>query len=264
MIFQFKKKKNKNKNKVTLAVPHLIVDKAPFEYVEAYKCFRTNFNFATLNNTNRKIVVTSALRDEGKSSMVVNLTLSLAQAGHKVLLIDADMRNPSVHRYLKIVKEKEFGLSNLLSGNAKVGDCLIHTDYGVDVIAGGVVPPNPVELISSDAMRDLLNVAAKHYDYIICDAPPVGIITDAAALSPLCDGVLYVIRHNYASKNQVHDAIRKLQTVNAKILGTVMTQYVFPKETVSKYVQRRYGHRYGYKYGYKYDYHYGYDEVKKN
>ena len=245
MIFRRKK------SNVTVSAPHLITEKAPFEYVEAYKAFRTNFNFATLNNTNRKIVVTSALRDEGKSSMVVNLALSLAQAGYKVLLIDADMRNPSVHRYLKIDKEKGAGLSDLLSGNVKVGECLIRIEYGIDVIVGGVIPPNPVELISSDAMRDLLDVAAKHYDYIICDAPPVGIITDAAALSPLCDGVLYVIRHNYANKSQVHDAIKKLQKVNAKILGAVMTQYVAPKDTASKYVQRRYGHRYEYGYGYE-------------
>ncbi len=247
MIFKRKR------NDATIISPHLITEKAPFQYIEAYKAFRTNFNFSILNNTNRRIVVTSALRDEGKSSMVVNLSLSLVQAGHKVLLIDADMRNPSVHRYLKIAKDKEFGLSNLLSGNVKVGECLIHTEYGLDVIAGGVVPPNPVELISSDAMRDLLNVAAKHYDYVICDAPPVGIITDAAALSPLCDGVLFVIRHNYSNKNQVHDAIKKLQAVDAKILGTVMTQYVFPKDTISKYVQRRYGYSYGYGYGYEND-----------
>lgn len=240
MIFKKAMKPNKG--------PRLITDNAPFEYVEAYKTLRTNFNFITANNKNRKIVVTSALRDEGKSSLAINLAISLAQADNKVLIIDADLRNPSLHRYLRIMKDTKLGLSNLLSGNVKVGDCLIKTQYGFDAITGGPIPPNPAELIASDSMRDLLNVAAQHYDYIICDAPPVGIITDAAALSPLCDGVLYVIRQNYANKNQIYDAMKRLQTVNAKVLGTVMTQYVIPKESGRKYRYRNYGYRYGYGY----------------
>ena len=240
MIFR---KKNKP---VSNVAPHLITDNAPFEYVEAYKALRTNFNFITANRMNRKIVVTSALRDEGKSSLAINLAISLAQAHNKVLLIDADLRNPSLHRYLRIMKDNKIGLSKLLSGDVKVGDCLLHTEFGFDLIAGGLVPPNPAELIGSDAMRDLLAVAAKHYDYIICDAPPVGIITDAAALSPLCDGVLYVIRQNYANKNQIHDAINKLHTVNAKILGTVMTQCITSKNSGRRYAYRGYSYRYGY------------------
>ena len=238
MIFRKKSKSTSN------SVSRLITDNAPFEYVEAYKAFRTNFNFLTANDINRKIVVTSAMRDEGKSSLAINLAISLAQADNRVLLIDADLRNPSLHRYLRIIKDNKLGLSNLLSGSVKVGDCLIQTKYNFDMIAGGPVPPNPAELIASDAMRDLLNVAAEHYDYIICDAPPVGIITDAAALSPLCDGVLYIIRQNYASKNQIHDAIKKLKSVNAKILGAVMTQCVLSKEDGRKYGYRGYSYRY--------------------
>jgi Mrp family chromosome partitioning ATPase len=91
---------------------------------------------------------------------------------------------------LRIKKDDEHGLSNLLTGNVKVGDCLVKTSFGFDLVAGGAIPPNPAELIVSDSMQALLDSAAKHYDYIICDAPPVGIITDAAALSSLCDGVL--------------------------------------------------------------------------
>ena len=229
--------------------PLLITDDAPFEYVESYKTLRTNFNFITANNKNRKIVVTSSLRDEGKSSLAINLAISLVQAGNKVLLIDADLRNPSLHRYLRLVKDAKKGLSNLLSGNVKVGECLVKTEYGFDTITGGPIPPNPAELIGSDAMGDLLNVAANHYDYIICDAPPVGIITDAAALSPLCDGVLYVIRQNGANKNQVKDALKNLQAVNAKILGAVMTQYVIPQGSAKRYRYRNYAYKYGYFYG---------------
>lgn len=237
----------------------LITDEAPFEYVEAYKTLRTNVNFVTANGKNRKIVVTSALRDEGKSSVSVNLAISLAQAGNKVLLIDADMRNPSVRRYMRLKSQNNFGLPSLLTGEAKVGDCLIHADCGVDVIAGGPIPPNPAELIGSEAMRELLRVAAQRYDYIICDAPPVGVITDAAALSPLCDGVLFVVRQKFANRNQVRSAIKSLQTVNAKILGVIIGQYTIPRNP-GKY----YGRRRGYSYDYGYGYGYGYGQSHEN
>lgn len=227
--------------------PRLITDNAPFEYVEAYKTLRTNFNFITANGKNRKIVITSALPEEGKSSLAINLAISLAQAENKVLLIDADLRNPSIHRYLHLKKDPKHGLSTLLSGETKVGDCLITIDQGVDIIASGPIPPNPTELIASDAMQDLLSVAMKHYDYIICDAPPVGVITDAAALSPLCDGVLCVIRHKFANRNHVRDAIKSLKVVNAKILGTVLTQYTIPRKSGEHRGYSRY--RYGYGYG---------------
>lgn len=229
-------------------VPHLISQKAPFAYVEAYKTLRTNFNFLTANRKNRTILVTSALQDEGKSGLAINLAISLVQAGNKVLLIDADMRNPSLHRYLRLKMDTGLGLSTLLTGEVKVGDCLITTEQGIDVIAGGLIPPNPTELIGSDAMRELLQVAARQYDYVICDTPPVGIITDAAALSPLCDGVLFTIRQRFASRNQVHGALRNLQSVNAKLLGIVMTQYSAEKNGKG-YGYHNYGRGYGYGYG---------------
>ncbi len=232
--------------------PQLITDSAPFEYVESYKALRTNFNFVSANGKNKKIVVTSTLRDEGKSSLSVNLALSLAQAGSKVLLIDADLRNPTVHRYLSLKRANNFGMSTLLSGNVTVGECLLKTQYGLDVICGGAMPPNPTELIASDAMRDLLNVATELYDYIICDAPPVGVITDAAALSPLCDGVLYTIRYKFASRNQVRGALKNLKAVDAKILGIIMTQYDISQNTKKRYSYHNYGYRYGYGYGYGY------------
>ena len=231
------------KNAVSVKTPQLISTTVPFEYEESYKALRTSFKFATMNGKNRKIVVTSTLQGEGKSSIAVNLAISLAQAGSKVLLIDADTRNPSLHRYLRLKKDPLVGLSSILSGEMKVGDCLLQAEQGFDVIPGGPVPPNPVELISSDAMKDLLLVATEHYDYVICDAPPVGVVTDAAELSPLCDGVLYVIKQKYANKNQVHSALKNLQKVNAKILGTVLNQYDISKDTEKSYGRYR---SYGY------------------
>ena len=243
------------KKKITSAQKkplRLITEKAPFAYVEAYKALRTNFNFATSNGQKRIILITSTLQDEGKSGLAINLAISLVQAGSKVLLIDADMRNPSLHRYLHIRTDASRGLSTLLTGQVKVRDCLKTTEQGVDVIGSGLVPPNPTELICSDAMRELLQDMSKQYDYVICDTPPVGIITDAAALSPLCDGVLFVVRHRFAVRKQVHGAMRNLQSVNAKILGTVLTQYAVRKD----------GEKYGY-YHYSGGYGYGYESEEK-
>lgn len=228
----------------------LISEKASFAYVEAYKTLRTNFNFITANGKNRTILVTSAIQDEGKSGLAINLAISLVQAGNKVLLIDSDLRNPSIHRYLRLKLDAGLGLPTLLTGDVKVGDCLITTEQGVDVIAGGLIPPNPTELISSEAMKELLRVASQQYDYVICDTPPVGIITDAAALSPLCDGVLLAVRQRFASRNQVRGALRNLQTVKAKILGTVMTRYTEQKSGKG-YGYYSYGRGYGYGYGYR-------------
>lgn len=236
--------------------PQLIVDNAPFEYVEAFKELRTNLNFLASRNKAEgkccKILVTSSMPGEGKSTTTINLALALAQGKNKVLLIDGDMRSPSLRKYLCMDQKNETGLSALLNNDVKFEDCLIRTEYGVDVIADGPTPPNPAELIRSDAMRSLLKGVESYYDFILFDTPPVGVITDAAALSPLCDGVLYVVRHSYASRRQVQNAIKKLQMVEAKILGTIMTQYDIPKNS-----GRGYGYYHSHKYGYGYGYGYG-------
>lgn len=234
----------KKSSAARVKVPQLINASVPFEYEEAYKALRTSFKFVAVNGKNRKFVVTSTLQGEGKSSVCINLAISLVQAGSKVLLVDADTRNPSLHRYLRLKKDPVMGLSTLLAGEMKVGDCLLHTEYGFDVIPGGPIPPNPVELVSSDAMKSLLDVATEHYDYVICDAPPVGVVTDAAELSPLCDGVVFVIKQKFANKNQVHSALQNLQKVNAKIVGTVLNQY-----DISRDADRGYGYYRSYGFG---------------
>lgn len=252
------KKEKKISKKELLATlgeePQLIVDDAPFEYIEAFKELRTNLNFVASQKKDDKcwkIIVTSSVPGEGKSTTAINVALSLAQGKSKVLLVDADMRNPVLRKYLRLEQNTEKGLSALLNNDIKIADCLIRTDHGIDVIANGPTPPNPAELIRSDAMHSLLKGAESHYDYIIFDTPPVGVITDAAALSPLCDGVLYVVRHSYASKKLVNNAMKKLQMVDAKILGAVMTQYDVPKHTGRRYGKGKYGYGYGYGYGKK-------------
>lgn len=227
-----KKKKN---TALLIDEPQLISENAPFEYVEAFKELRTNLSFVVSGNAGDKkcckLIVTSSIPNEGKSTVAINFAITLAQEGKRVLLVDADMRNPALREYLNVEQENPTGLSALLVNNVKIKDCLVRTSCGVDVIADGPIPPNPAELIKSDAMQSLLKGTEPYYDYIIFDTPPVGVITDAAALSGLCDGVVYVVRHRFASRACVRNAFRKMKMINAKILGVVLTHYEVPKHT---------------------------------
>ncbi|MBE6925226.1 MAG: CpsD/CapB family tyrosine-protein kinase [Ruminococcaceae bacterium] len=226
----------------------LISGKVPFEYAEAYKALRTNFTHMAENGENRKLLVTSSVPEEGKSSVAINFAISLAQVGKRVLLIDADLRKPSVNMYLNIRKNPEKNVVTVLAGMAELAESVVETVHGFDVLIGGVTPPNPAELVSSQAMVDLMDQALETYDFVIVDTPPVGLVTDAAALASLCDGVVFVIRQGFAKKNIVQGAVHKLQTVNAKIVGTVINQYNLEDASTKDYSY--YGHygKYG-KYG---------------
>ena len=227
--------------KMDMPEVRLITDEAPFEYTEAYKALRTNFNFLSFNGEHRKVLVTSAIPNEGKSSVVINLALSLAQIGKRVLVIDGDLRNPSLHRYLHTKRDPERCLSAILVGISDLESCVVETIHGFDMLPGGTVPPNPVELISSQRMQALLDQALETYDFVICDTPPVGVVTDAAALSTLCDGVLFVLRQKMTKKNQVYGALCRLETVKANILGVILNHY-----DISDASDRDYGYYSGY------------------
>lgn len=226
----------------------ILAENSPFTFTEAYKTLRTNFNYAALNGQHKRIIVTSSIQGEGKSSVSINLATALAANGSKVLLVDADMRNPSIHRYLRIKRPANTGLSSVLVGDASLEKCLFQTPQGFTVLLGGPIPPTPVEMLSSKTMSELMDFLSQHYDYVICDAPPVGVVTDAAVLSLICDGVLFVIKQRYATKFQVHNAMQKLESVKANILGVVMNQYNIKEDSGKNYGYYRYK-KYYYKYG---------------
>jgi capsular exopolysaccharide synthesis family protein len=226
----------------------LISGNVPFEYAEAFKALRTNFTHMAADGQNRKLVVTSSVPDEGKSNVAINFAISLAQVGKRVLLIDADLRKPSTNVYLNIKKNPEKNVATVLAGLADLSESVVETVHGFDALLGGVTPPNPAELIGSPAMAALLDKALETYDFVIVDTPPVGLVTDAAALSALCDGVVFVIRQGFAKKNIVQGAVHKLQTVGANIIGTVINRYNLEDASTKDYSY--YGHygKYG-KYG---------------
>lgn len=233
----------------------ILNSKSDFYVLEAYKTLRTNIRFFLSGEGCKKFCITSGMASEGKSITALNLAISFGQAGQKVILIDADMRRPSLARLL--VEKTSPGLSNILAGLCKPDEAIRKSAYeNLDVILSGEVPPNPSELISGERMENLIEKLSTSYDYIIVDTPPVGIVSDACILGNYLDGVLFVVRQNEAEKEVVAHSVKSLEFAGAKLMGFVLngSDLVGGK----RYKEKRYKQRYGYKYGYKYGYTYGY------
>lgn len=222
----------------------LIGKNTPFQYQEAFKSLRTNLKFLAVGKTCKKIVMTSAIPGEGKSSVAINLAASLAEGGSRVLLIDCDLRKPIIHKYLKIDNSAYKGITNILSDGSLSESIISMKALNLHLIIADAIPPNPAELLGSPRMKMMIDELEKHYDYIIFDTPPVSIVTDAAVLSQYADGVILVVRQNFATFDQVLLAKKNLDSVNANILGAVMNN--FDTRSASK--------ESGYYYSYNYDY----------
>lgn len=216
----------------------------PFQYLEAYNSLRTNLKFVSMNQECRKIIVTSAIPGEGKSSVAINLAVCLAQEGGRVLLVDCDLRKPVVHRYLRISRIRGKGLTGVLSGTPLDSAIVPVEPLNIHVLAADAIPPNPAELLGSVRMEQVIKQMEHYYDLIIFDTPPVSVVTDAAVLSRYADGVLLVVRQNFAVIEQVRLAKRNLEQVNAKILGVVLNQFDAKAADQDS----------GYYYSYQYDY----------
>lgn len=212
----------------------LLSSSSPFAYNEAFKSLRTNLSFASINKQCKTIIVTSSIPNEGKSTIAANLAITLAESDARVLLIDCDLRNPTLRRLLRIRSEYQAGLTSLLTSNATWEECIFrHPKMNCDILLAGTIPPNPAELLSSPQMAALLQKLSERYSYIICDTPPVSVVTDAAALSRYCDGVILVVRQKFSSREQVMTAKRNLDAVQANIIGTILSCYDMSEDTQS-------------------------------
>ena len=202
--------------------------KAPFQFREAFLSLRTNISFLSATNDIKKIIVTSSIPGEGKSSVAVNLALSLSSANNSVLLVDADLRKPRVHKLLSIADGTKIGLTNVLRDRDSTGEgCIRHKidNKGLSVIPCGVIPPNPAEILGSAKLGHLIAKLGEAYDYVIFDTPPVSVVTDAAVLSQFVDGILFVVRQKNVTFEQAKLAKGKLEAVNANILGVVINDF---------------------------------------
>lgn len=236
----------------------ILNDKTNFSVKEAYKAARTNFMFALSNIPDKckKIVFTSQGPGEGKTTTSINIAIAFAQTGAKVIIIDADLRRPHVHKYLEL--DNEIGLTSVLGGFNTLEEAIKKHELGVDCISCGHIPPNPSELLSSDKMVNLVESLTDKYDYIILDTPPINVVSDAIAMATKMDaGVALVVRQKYTT----HDAIKKskatLEFANAKLIGFVLNDVTNESFTYRSRYGRYRSYR-NYKKYVKYDSKYGY------
>ncbi len=192
----------------------------PFAVVEAYKAIRTNLMFLLSQTRSRTFEISSSLPGEGKSSCAVNLAIAFSQLGNKVLLIDADLRKPSVYKKLKLKNAR--GLSSVLVDFCNFSDAVIRINPNFDVLVSGPTPPNPSELLGSDKMTALLESVKDDYDYIIIDTPPVNVVSDAVALAPKTEGIVMVVQDRKTSHEQFKKAVSSLSFADARLLGVVL------------------------------------------
>ena len=191
-----------------------------FASCEAYNLLRTNLSFSLPDKELGKVIgITSPCPQEGKSTTSLNLAYSLAEAGNKVLLIDADMRRPSISKTLDMPKTP--GLSNILVGEAEGAIREGILTPNLSIIFSGDIPPNPSELVASKKMEEYIQTFEKTYDYVIVDLPPVISVSDPLAMSKNVDGMVVVVRHGHTKKRDVVETIRQLELVGANVLGFV-------------------------------------------
>ena len=225
----------------------IIGSKLNFEGREAYNLLRTNLMFATKRNDRnaRVIGITSSVHGEGKSLTVINLAYSIAESGRKVILVECDLRLPTLRKKLNLPKST--GVSNILAGinNEKAP---LHRDVlikGLDFLPAGDIPPNPSELLGSKAFSSLIDMMADNYDVILLDLPPIGKVSDALVVSRCTDGLVIVVRNDYTNASDLEYTLRQCELVDAKVLG-----FVYNGSGVKS---KKYKYGYGNKYAYGYD-----------
>jgi len=215
---------------------------------EAYRTLRTNIKFSSLDKPIKTLLITSPIPEAGKSSVSINLALTMAQDKYKVVLVDADLRKPTIHKIFK--QDNKTGLTNILVEDKKIKDVMrrvTEVDPNLYFIPSGPIPPNPSELLGSNKMKELIKELQEQFDFIIFDSPPIIAVTDALVLATQVDGVVLVLDFGEVTREAAKQTKELLAKVKANILGVVLNKIDMEKE----------GQYYPYYY-----YYYG-DETKK-
>ncbi|WP_067840994.1 CpsD/CapB family tyrosine-protein kinase [Amphibacillus sediminis] len=212
----------KRKKPASNSIRHLITKLNPRSPIsEQYRTIRTNLQFSAVDNDLETIMITSAGPAEGKSSTAANLAIVFAQQEKRVLLVDADMRKPTVHYTFRTDNRR--GLSSVLIGELSLSEATAKSEVGnLDILSAGPIPPNPSELLSSKAMSQLIKEAKNYYDIIVFDTPPVLAVTDAQLLANEVDGTLLVVRSKKTDQEAAVKAKELLLPAKSKLLGVVL------------------------------------------
>ena len=223
---------------------------APFQFTEAYKSLRTNLEFLAATSDCKTILITSSVPGEGKSNVAVNLAITLADSGKRVVLVDCDMRKSTISRYLHIPRD-HIGITNTITGKdrTQLANALVNfKDLGIVVLPVGTIPPNPSELLATKAMENTFEALKQVYDYIIVDTPPIGSIIDAAIVAKQCDGAVLVFESELVSSKEAARVKEQLLMTGCRLIGAVLNKVDVKKN--------KYYHRYDY-------YYHGYQEKKE-
>ncbi len=238
---------------------YVVVENDPRSAItESFRTVRTNLEYLPATEHGKVVMVTSYRPNEGKTFCSVNLSAILAKAGKRVLLLEMDLHKPKVGSGLGM--ESGVGLSNILVGKAKAEDCVMHTRFeNFDVILSGPTPPNASELVLSKQLEDILEFGRTHYDYVMIDTPPVGLITDALLMMKHVNATLFVVNTRFANKDHVTNALEVQRSSGTRNFGLILNGVRIKKSKY--YYNTNYG--YGYRYAYGYGYGYGYGKRKK-
>jgi succinoglycan biosynthesis transport protein ExoP len=223
--------------------PLIVHDDPRSPRAESFRTLRTNLQFLDVGRENRSFVITSSIQSEGKSTSAANLAIALADSGARVLLVDADLRRPKIHEYLGL--EGTVGLTDLLIGRAEPDDVI--QPWGkaeLYVLPAGKIPPNPSELLGSEALVSLIAEFNRAFDVVLFDAAPLLPVTDAAILARTVGGTIVVCAAGKTHKNQLKGAFTALSNVDAPVSGVVLT--MLPTKGPDAYGYGRYGYGYGY------------------
>ena len=200
---------------------------------EAYRTLRTNIQFSSVDKQIKTLMVTSSMMSEGKTTTITNLAETFAQAGNRVIVVDADLRRPRVHQVFGVSNQQ--GVTNVLAGQVDLKDVVKVAGSQINVLTSGPIPPNPSELLGSAKMKDLVQLLSEHYDIVLIDAPPVNMVTDAAILSTFVDGVVLAIVSGKTEIEAGKRALKSLEGVKANVLGAVMTMMPVTKRDYYSY-----------------------------
>lgn len=215
-------------------------EKSGYQVSEAYKSLRTNLQFC--GEDKKVVAITSCTPNEGKSSVSLQLSISLAESGKRVLLVDADLRKSVLMGRTKVGHKEIMGLTHLLSGQCALQDIICATNVkNFHIIYSGPFPPNPAELLGGKNFQNTIAALRKVYDYVILDTPPLGNVIDSAIVAELCDGAIMVIESGVISYRFAQEVKEQLEKSNCPILGVVLNKIDIQKQNYGKYRGKYYG-----------------------
>nr|WP_312579438.1 CpsD/CapB family tyrosine-protein kinase [Sedimentibacter sp.] len=200
---------------------------------ESYRKVVANIEFANIDNDIKSIMVTSTLAGEGKTTTVANLASFMTDSNKKVLLLDLDLRKPTIHKQFMI--SNKYGLTDLLLNKDDYKKYTTNVIQGLDVITSGSIVANPAEIISSKAIRDLLKELSSHYDYVFVDTPPIAIISDPITIATYVDAVILIVSYSQTEKEIAKKSINNLKHINANIIGTILNKSPMDKRNKGYY-----------------------------